>query len=71
MAVVRALIMQPGLLLADEPTGALDAEGAGSLGDLLCELNAETQTALVVVTHSERLAARMGRALRLEGGRLA
>ena len=70
VAVVRALINEPRLLLADEPTGSLDRSAADDLGDLLCELNAREAVALVVVTHSERLAARMGRMLELRDGRL-
>ena len=70
VAVVRALIMRPRLLLADEPTGSLDARAAEELGDLLAELNTEESVALVTVTHSDRLAGRMGRTLRLEGGKL-
>ncbi|HUS36957.1 MAG TPA: ABC transporter ATP-binding protein [Verrucomicrobiae bacterium] len=69
-AVVRALINQPQLLLADEPTGALDQASAANLADLLVELNREEKVALIVVTHSPTLAARMGRALELRGGRL-
>ncbi len=70
VAVVRALIRQPGLLLADEPTGALDTATGRSLMDLLLELNAELQTALVVVTHDPKLAALMKRPLRIENGKL-
>ncbi len=70
VAVVRALIRQPGLLLADEPTGALDAANGKALMDLLLELNAEHQTALVVVTHDPKLAALMKRPLRIADGRL-
>ena len=69
-AVVRALINQPQLLLADEPTGALDQTSAGNLADLLVELNREEKIALIVVTHSPALAARMSRALELRNGRL-
>jgi lipoprotein-releasing system ATP-binding protein len=69
-AVVRALINQPQLLLADEPTGALDQASAANLADLLVELNREEKVALIVVTHSPTLAARMSRALELRGGRL-
>lgn len=69
-AVARALILDPDLLLADEPTGALDAENATRLADLLVELNAERGVALVTVTHWPALAARMARPLRLEGGAL-
>ena len=69
-AVVRALINDPRLLLADEPTGALDQSSAGNLADLLVELNRESQVALITVTHSPSLAARMSRALELRNGRL-
>ncbi|HEX6882665.1 MAG TPA: ABC transporter ATP-binding protein [Planctomycetota bacterium] len=70
VALVRALINRPRCLLADEPTGALDARTAEELGTLLLELNASEGVALVVVTHAERLAARLGRVLALEEGRL-
>lgn len=69
-AVARALIRKPALVLADEPTGALDAASAAALMDLLLEINAEQGMTLVLVTHDPALAARMGRRLRLEGGRL-
>ena len=68
VAVVRALINQPQLLLADEPTGALDATAAAALIELLRELNAESGVALVLVTHAEPLARRMQRVLRLNSG---
>lgn len=71
VAVVRALINQPQLLLADEPTGSLDDAAARELGQLLLELNREEGVALVVVTHALSLARRMGRMLGLKGGRLA
>ena len=67
-AVVRALINTPALLCADEPTGSLDRTSADALGDLLVELNREENTALIVVTHSERLAVRMGKRLQLSEG---
>ncbi len=70
VAVVRALIRQPGLLLADEPTGALDAASGKALMDLLLELNTEHGTALVMITHDPKLAALMHRPLRVEDGRL-
>jgi predicted ABC-type transport system involved in lysophospholipase L1 biosynthesis ATPase subunit len=69
-AVVRALINRPQLLLADEPTGALDHTSATALGQLLVELNQEEGVTLIVVTHALDLAQRMGRVLRLEEGRL-
>lgn len=70
VAVVRALINQPKLLLADEPTGALDRASAQSLGDLLVQLNQEEGVTLIVVTHALDLAKRMGRVLELKDGRL-
>jgi len=69
-AVVRALINQPSLILADEPTGALDHENALILINLLLELNKEQGTALVIVTHSMELASKMGKVYRIEAGRL-
>jgi lipoprotein-releasing system ATP-binding protein len=71
VAVVRALINQPQLLLADEPTGSLDHASAAALGQLLVELNREEGVTLIVVTHALELAKRMGRVMRLEGGKLA
>jgi len=68
VAVVRALINQPRLLLADEPTGSLDERGTDQLGDLLCELNQRHEVALITVTHSQRLAVRMQRVLELRDG---
>ncbi len=70
VAVVRALINTPKLLLADEPTGSLDHTAARQLADILLELNRELQVALVVVTHSRDLALRMPRQLELTDGRL-
>ena len=70
VAVVRALINKPQLLLADEPTGALNREGADGLVDLLLELNREENLTLVMVTHSMRLAERLDRVLKLENGKL-
>jgi lipoprotein-releasing system ATP-binding protein len=69
-AVVRALINRPQLLLADEPTGALDQTSATTLGQLLVELNREEGVTLIVVTHAMELAKRMGKILRLEAGTL-
>ena len=70
-AVVRALINEPQLLLADEPTGALDEATADKLGQLLVELNTEENLTLITVTHSPDLAARMARTVKLADGRLA
>ena len=57
--VVRALINQPKLILADEPTGSLDQQSAEQVGDLLVEIQKEQNIALVVVTHSKELASKM------------
>lgn len=70
VAVVRGLIHQPSLLLADEPTGALDFESAASLTQLLLELNREEKVTLVVVTHALDLARQMQRVLELKHGGL-
>ncbi|MCX6889913.1 MAG: ABC transporter ATP-binding protein [Verrucomicrobia bacterium] len=70
VAVVRALINQPQLLLADEPTGSLDHASALQLGQLLLELNREEGVTLVLVTHALDLARRMGRVMGLTDGQL-
>ena len=70
VAVVRALINQPKLLLADEPTGALDRVSAQELAQLLVDLNRERGVTLVVVTHALDLAHRMSRVLELRDGGL-
>jgi|SRR5437899_2517265 len=70
VAVVRALINQPELLLADEPTGSLDHTSAQELAELLGELNREENVALIVVTHALELARRMSRVYELKDGRL-
>ena len=69
-AVVRALINNPKLILADEPTGSLDQASSDNLGELLLELNRDEGTALILVTHSLKLAKRMGRVYQLSAGRL-
>ncbi|HZE89313.1 MAG TPA: ABC transporter ATP-binding protein [Verrucomicrobiae bacterium] len=69
-AIARALVRGPSLLLADEPTGNLDPRNAASIFDLFAELNARDQLTILVVTHSEELAARAGRRLHLADGRL-
>jgi lipoprotein-releasing system ATP-binding protein len=69
-AVVRALINEPKLLLADEPTGSLDRAAAENLSQLLVELNREEGVSLIVVTHALPLAAQMSRVLALEDGTL-
>jgi predicted ABC-type transport system involved in lysophospholipase L1 biosynthesis ATPase subunit len=70
VAMVRALINQPEVLLADEPTGALDRASADKLGELLVELNREETVTLIVVTHALDLARRMKRLLELRDGTL-
>lgn len=70
VAVVRALINRPSLILADEPTGALDSQAAGELTDLLLQLNREEQVSLIVATHAPALAGRMQRLFILRNGLL-
>ncbi len=70
VAVVRALINRPSLLLADEPTGSLDHASAQQLGQLLVELNREEGVTLIVVTHARELAAKMAKQFELNDGKL-
>ena len=70
VAVVRALINQPALILADEPTGALDEKNASALTDLLLDLQKQNGTALIMVTHHPAQADRMGRVLNIHEGRI-
>jgi len=69
-AVVRAMINKPSLLLADEPTGALDRDNVKKMADLLLELSHEDGLTLLVVTHSADLAQQMGKTLELQNGTL-
>jgi putative ABC transport system ATP-binding protein len=70
VALARAFVVRPKLLLADEPTGSLDADSGAEVIQLLFEMNREYGTTLVLVTHDETLAARCGRVVRLAGGRI-
>ena len=70
VAVARALVMRPSLLLADEPTGDLDEQTADSLHGLLREMHVSSQLTSVIATHNPRLAAACDRVLRLESGKL-
>jgi lipoprotein-releasing system ATP-binding protein len=69
VAVARALIQGPRLLLCDEPTGNLDQETARSVADLLFDLHSAHRNILIVVTHSQELARRFGRRCELRDGR--
>jgi putative ABC transport system ATP-binding protein len=71
VALARAFVVQPALLLADEPTGSLDHATGEQVMALMDELNRESGTTLVLVTHDEKLAARCQRRLRIEAGRLS
>lgn len=70
VALARALVLEPDLVLADEPTGNLDPETGGRVADLLLEMNRARGTALLVVTHDESFSQRLGRRLTLVEGRL-
>ena len=71
VAVSRALVMQPSLLLADEPTGDLDEATADALHQLLRDMHREFGLTAIIATHNPRLAAQCDRTLRLEGGKLS
>ena len=70
VAIARAFVTRPDVLFADEPTGNLDAATGERIMELLFGLNAETGTTLVLVTHDRALAARCGRVVRLDAGRV-
>ena len=70
VAIARALVMEPALLLADEPTGDLDEHTAETLHDLLRDMHRERGLTSIIATHNPRLAAACDRVLRLEDGKL-
>jgi lipoprotein-releasing system ATP-binding protein len=71
VTLVRALVNKPSVLLADEPTGSLDAKNADRLGTLLVELNKEFRITLIVATHSAEMAVKMKLHLKLQDGKLS
>jgi len=71
VAVARALLLSPAILLADEPTASLDAENAAAIGTLLIEAAETLGSTLIIATHDAALRRRLGRELRLEAGRIA
>ncbi|MGE0875928.1 MAG: ABC transporter ATP-binding protein [Burkholderiales bacterium] len=71
VALARAFVVRPRLLLADEPTGSLDAASGAEVSRLMFDLNRQFGTTLVLVTHDEPLAARCTRAVRLVGGEIS
>ncbi len=70
VAIARALVLSPALLLADEPTGNLDRKTSEEVHELLAGIQRKTGLTLIIVTHNERLAARMGKTIRLVDGRI-
>ncbi len=71
VALVRALANNPSVLLADEPTGSLDARNADNMGDLLLDMNRQYGITIILATHSTDLANKMSRVLHLEEGKLS
>jgi len=71
VSLVRALTNKPSILLADEPTGSLDAKNAENLGDLLIDMNTEFGITIILATHSSDLAKKMSKILHLEAGKLS
>ena len=71
VTIARALVTQPEIIWADEPTGNLDTENSGAIMDLLCQLNVDNSQTFIVVTHSDAVAARAHRIIRMEDGQIA
>jgi len=71
VAVARALLLSPGILLADEPTASLDSPNAAAIGNLLIEAARALGSTLVIVTHDPHLRENLGRTIRLDAGRIA
>jgi putative ABC transport system ATP-binding protein len=70
VAIARAFVTRPAVLFADEPTGNLDSATGERIMQLLFDLNRETQTTLIVVTHDQAIARRCGRTIRIDAGRI-
>jgi putative ABC transport system ATP-binding protein len=70
VAVARALLRRPGILIADEPTASLDPEAGAAVGSLLAELADAEGSTLIVVSHDERLTERLDRRIRIDAGRI-
>jgi len=68
VAIARALVGEPSVILADEPTGNLDSSTAREIMDLLLELNRVRQVTLIIVTHDPQIAQRLGRQIRVQNG---
>jgi putative ABC transport system ATP-binding protein len=68
VTIARALVNQPAIIWADEPTGDLDSETTGEIMDLLCKLNKQNQQTFVLVTHSDEVAKRADRIVRMRDG---
>jgi lipoprotein-releasing system ATP-binding protein len=71
VAVARALILNPDLVLADEPTGNLDAHTGESIHDLLCSINKQKNITFIIVTHNDKLSVRADRVLRMSEGKFS
>lgn len=69
-ALARAFVVEPQILMADEPTGSLDHASGARIMELLFDLNSEYKTALILVTHDPALSSRCGRSMRIEGGKI-